>query len=189
MARKIGTIKVSGGADYAKVADRLKAFREENPKAKILTESRSDGMRITFKAYIWRNKEELVELVKSGVEKDLLMMTADANGSAQKEFNNTEKNFEKLETVAVGRALALLGYATNGEVASSEEMEEFEDFKAQKQAEISEEFLVKMAKAKTLLELQKLFAEGVNKFKNNQEIVKRIIEVKDELKVKFKGEK
>ena len=35
------------------------------------------------------------------------------------------KAFEKLESVAVGRALAYLGFGIDGSIASSEEMEEF----------------------------------------------------------------
>lgn len=37
-----------------------------------------------------------------------------------------EKAFEKLETVAVGRALAFAGYETRGGIASREEMENFQ---------------------------------------------------------------
>ena len=37
-----------------------------------------------------------------------------------------EKAFEKLETIAVGRALAFAGYLASGEIASFEEMQEFD---------------------------------------------------------------
>ena len=43
-------------------------------------------------------------MVKSGVDKETIMITADSNGTAQKEIRNGDKDFEKLETVAVGRA-------------------------------------------------------------------------------------
>jgi hypothetical protein len=39
------------------------------------------------------------------------------------------KSFEKLETISVGRALANLGYLNDGQIASTEELEEFHDYK------------------------------------------------------------
>ena len=36
------------------------------------------------------------------------------------------KSFEKLESIAVGRALAFAGFSADGEIASFEEMEEYE---------------------------------------------------------------
>jgi len=37
----------------------------------------------------------------------------------------SNKDFEKQETIAVGRALAFAGFLSDGEVASYEEMEDF----------------------------------------------------------------
>jgi hypothetical protein len=54
--------------------------------------------------------------------------SADATGHSYGKTTD-EKAFEKLETVAVGRALALLGYLNNGDIATSEEMEEFNQYK------------------------------------------------------------
>ncbi len=67
--KKVDKVITLKGNDYAKVADRLKIFREENPNSKIMTEVRSAEGKITFKAYIWKNKDELIDLVKSGVDK------------------------------------------------------------------------------------------------------------------------
>ena len=184
--KKVDKVITLKGNDYAKVADRLKIFREENPNSKIMTEVRSTEGKITFKAYIWKNKDELIDLVKAGVDKETIMITADSNGTAQKEIKNGDKDFEKLETVAVGRALALLGYLASGEIASTEEMEEFEDFKKQKVTEQSQELITQLKSSKNLKELQDNFVKGVNQFKGNNEVIAELIKIKDELKGQLK---
>ena len=50
-------------------------------------------------------------------------------------MSKTAKDFEKLETISVGRALAMLWYLASWEVASSEEMEEFMEYQKTKQEE------------------------------------------------------
>ncbi len=109
----VKTMKVSGG-DYAKVSDRLKEFREQNPNALVETTPTIDGATIIFKAHILKDKSD--------------PYSAEATGHAMGE-NKGAKAFEKLESISVGRALALLGYLNNGEIASSEEMEEFNEYK------------------------------------------------------------
>ena len=109
----VKTMKV-GSADYARVADRLKEFRETNPNALVETSPTIDGTTIIFKAHILKDKSD--------------PNSAEATGHAMGE-NKGVKAFEKLESISVGRALALLGYLNNGEIASTEEMEEFNDYK------------------------------------------------------------
>ena len=110
---KVKTTKIGGGADYAKVSERLKAFRSENPRASIVTiPIPQEGGMMMFKAHIVKDKSD--------------EFSADATGHALQTKTGL-KDFEKLETIAVGRALALLGYASDGEIASSDEMEEFLD--------------------------------------------------------------
>lgn len=114
--------------DYAKVADRLKEFREANPRSKTSTQYKilEDGT-VIFKAYVWKDKTDFIDILKvSGAE--AAMLSADSDGTA-KSNDEGEKSFEKLETIAIGRALALLGYAGTGEIASSEEMERYEEWK------------------------------------------------------------
>lgn len=117
--------------DYAKVADRLKEFRQDNPRSKTATQYKIlDDETVIFKAYVWKDKTDFIDILKvSGAE--AAMLSADADGTA-KSGDNGEKSFEKLETIALGRALALLGYAGTGEIASSEEMEAFEAYKLEK---------------------------------------------------------
>jgi hypothetical protein len=121
----VKTTKIQGGADYAKVSDRLKAFRAENPRALIeTTPIPQEGGMMMFKARILKDKAD--------------ENSAESTGHALQTKAGT-KDFEKLETIAVGRALALLGYAVDGEIASSEEMEEFENYKqTQKEATLFE---------------------------------------------------
>lgn len=171
--KKIATVKISGGADYAKVSARLAEFRKENPRAKITTrpEPQPDGGMIFF-----------AEIVKDSAE-----VSAQATGTAYYPASKMkgDKAFEKLETISVGRALSLLGYLNNGEIASSEEMEEFEEFKAQAKKQ-AEEFLSKLKKSKNLRELQANFVQGVNQFKGKDEVIAQIIEVKNQLKGELK---
>src|ERR1044072_2785517 len=106
-----------GDKDYSLVPERLKKMREENPRASIETEPtyNADGS-VTFRATIIRDLAD--------------EHSARATGNAR--YTEIElkkpKAFEKLETVSVGRALANLGYLNDGQIATTEEMEEFEAF-------------------------------------------------------------
>ena len=125
---KLATVKVQGG-EYATVPTRLKAFREANPRASISTEPTVNGETIIFKATI---KQDLAD-----------SNSAEATGHSYG-TNTGSKAFERLETVALGRCLAILGYLNNGQIASTEEMEDFEQFKIEKyQAQITEAESVK----------------------------------------------
>jgi hypothetical protein len=117
---KVETINLKGN-EYATVPQRLKQFRQDNPRAKVETkpEIQSDGT-IMFSAFIVKDKSD--------------DNSAEATGHSYGKAG--EKAFEKLETVAVGRALSLLGYLNNGQVATTEEMEEFEEYK-QEQFELA----------------------------------------------------
>lgn len=122
--KKVKTMKVSGG-EYAKVNARMLEFRADNPRGKIDTTptyETFDGVRyIQFKASILKDKGDDT--------------SAESSGHARLPDDNKQKTFEKCETIAVGRALAFLGYGADGEIASSEEMEEFLADKQEKLAE------------------------------------------------------
>jgi len=125
--RKAQTTKIGGGADYAKVAERLRLFREDNPRGKHESayEVDVDGS-LVFTVWLWKDKTDLLDLMKSGItDKDALRSSADANGNSKGQIESKAKDFEKLESQALGRALANLGYLASGEIASFEEMEEF----------------------------------------------------------------
>jgi len=152
-----------GTADYAKVVDRLKIFREENPRGDIKTKPTimPDGQ-IMFEVYILKDKSDET--------------SGSATGHALGK-NTGLKAFEKLETVATGRALALLGYMASGEIASSEEMDLFYEFKAEKK----EEALKKLEECKNKEELRDVFM-SLGSLMADKEIINK----KDELKSKLK---
>lgn len=113
---KLQTIDLKG-KDYATVPTRLKAFREENPRSSVATKPTiTDGM-IMFEATIIKDLSD--------------DSSARATGHSYGKLTG-DKSFEKQETIAVGRSLAMLGYLNNGEVATTEEMLEFEEYQVNK---------------------------------------------------------
>ena len=99
--------KVKGGKDYLSVAYRLKFCREYfGEKMSIQTDSieLSNGSH-KFKANIYLN-DKLVSVGES------------------KQMSNKEKDFEKSQTVSIGRSLSILGFMGD-EIASKDEMESF----------------------------------------------------------------
>lgn len=173
MARSAKTTTIGGGAEYAKVAERLKLFREANPKGKQESayEVDVDGT-LVFTVWLWKDKNDLLELMKAGItDKDALRSSADANGNAKGTVAGGEKkDFEKLESIALGRALANLGYLASGEIASSEEMEEFEKYQKQLHEQAVAEAIENMNEAKTIDELKLAFV--ASKMMNDPEVVK-----------------
>lgn len=128
------TMKLKGN-DYATVPTRLKEFREKNPRAGVETEPTITGEMVVFKATLTVDKSD--------------PNTATSTGHSYGKLTG-DKAFEKLETVAVGRALSLLGYLNNGQVASTEEMQEFEEYRLEK-------YKLEIANAKSVEELMQLF--------------------------------
>jgi len=129
MTNNVETTKM-GNFDMASAADRILRFREDTgSKGKIATKFVKDEEGyLVFKSYVWREKAEFMELLKSGVSEEIALLSADSQASARGETKG-KKDFEKLETIATGRALAYLGYMANGRVASTEEMDNFNQYK------------------------------------------------------------
>ena len=132
---KLATIKVQGG-EYATVPTRLKAFREANPRADISTEhSFTEDGSVVFRASIIQDRADET--------------SPRATGTSFGKMTGA-KAFEKQETISIGRALAALGWLNNGQIATTEEMEEFETFQAEKIEKLINE-------AKTVDELMQIF--------------------------------
>lgn len=183
MTRNVDTTKISGGADYAKVADRLKKFREDWPNSKTETDyiTLEDGS-IEFKAWIWKDKTEYLEVLKTIGNKLEARGSADADGDARGQIDpNKVKDFEKLQSVAIGRALAMLGYMASGEVASFEEMELYYKDKADKQRQYVEDVTIELENAKTLAELKDTWMAVTNK------ALPEIIAAKDKRKAQLEA--
>jgi hypothetical protein len=110
MTKKMETITVQGGAQYAKVDTRVKEFRKDFPQYEITT----DIVEITedvciCKTYI-RNEEG--RTIATGYAREV----------KEKNTRNQTSYLEICETSAVGRALAFFGYCGDG-IATTEDVE------------------------------------------------------------------
>ena len=182
--KQVKTTKIKGNVDYAKVADRLLEFRSQNPRSKIsIKYSYDEAGNLTHTARIWKDKTECYELLKAGVNAEAIAESADAEASAFMfaEQLKKEKGFEKNETIAIGRALATLGYAVSGEIASSEEMEEFEDWKSQKTEEERAKVLESITNAKDIKSLLAIWKSLTKEQQLDKEIQARKDAKKGEL--------
>lgn len=153
------------GNQYAKVAARLQEFRKDNVRGSIKTDPQFlDDGDVHFTAYIIKDKADPT--------------SADATGHSYGKKDKV-KGFEKLETIAIGRALAVLGYAASGEIASSEEMEDFEAYKQTQKEEAIMEWTSRLADSKTLEELAKTWTDIPSDLKPD------LLEQKNELKTRL----
>ena len=104
---------ISGGGEYAPVADRITLFYARYPTGRILTRlvSRTEH-EITVQAYVFRSLDEL---------------RPSATGLASERIDDGEVNavacLENTETSAIGRALANLGLTASHNRPSREEMD------------------------------------------------------------------
>lgn len=159
MSRKAKTMQLQGN-DYAKVSERIKEFRADCPRGDISTEpTLSEDDTVMFKATV----------IKDLAEEHSPRATGHSMGK-----NNGTKAFEKLESIAVGRALALLGYAADGEIATAEEMEEFEKYQEEKEQQYQEEvteFTKAIGATETLEQLKDLFTQADPKIKANPIVI------------------
>ena len=106
----VKTTKVQGGADYAMVHERVKAFCARYENGQILTEIVKDEQgHVIFKAH--------------AVVDGLIRGTGHAHELEGSSNINSTSHYEACETSAVGRSLAFLGYSPDGSLASFEEIE------------------------------------------------------------------
>lgn len=132
--RKLKTMDLKGNA-YAKVAERMRQFRSDWPRGKTESHYIELESGITeFRVWGWKNKDDYMDALKSTGNAELARGSADADGFARKKLVG-DKDFEKLQTIATGRMLAMLGYLSSGEVASFEEMEDFMEGRKKAEAE------------------------------------------------------
>jgi len=112
-------IKLQGGKLYSKVVDRLNAFRHDYPANK--------GWQIQTSVYSMTDNYVVFIAQINDPDNQLVATGHGFNGIAK------DKAFEKAETVAVGRALAFFDpkYGGDYELASVDEMEKFQEQKAQ----------------------------------------------------------
>lgn len=102
MPRQIETMSLGKGVEYAKVSKRLVEMHEGNKQCDIETDvSMKDGF----------------AMCRAKVTTERGCYTGHSLGTVK-----AQKGLEKLETIAVGRALAFAGYLASGDIASFEEM-------------------------------------------------------------------
>lgn len=159
MTKKIATIDLQGKA-YAQVKDRIKEFRSECPHGLIETFPTIEENYLMFKARILKDKSD--------------PDSAEATGHSYVETAkgaNKAKFFEKQESIAIGRALANLGYAIDGEIASSEEMEEFQAHKQEQLAEMLMEITDAIGHCTTMPKLKKYWSTLTGEQRNMQALI------------------
>lgn len=159
------TIDLKGKA-YATVPARVKEFREANPNGLIETTPQILEDEVMFTARILKDKANPA--------------SGEATGHAIGKKTG-DKAFEKLETIAVGRALALLGYMASGDIASSEEMEDFMEYKENQRQEARMNAIEQLESCGSLEELQTVW-KSLGTIIQDKEVVAK----KDELKSKLK---
>lgn len=168
--------------DYAKVTDRLEAFRVNHPKSKILTSYKNENNKVVFKAFLWRDKTEVIQSLVNGVSKELIYLTADAEATAQKTITN-DKDFEKLETMAIGRALSNLGYSSTGKIAESI-VNELDQYKDELYQDSVDSAIDRLQNCKTLDELKSSY-QALNPVLRIDKTIKAITEeIKKKLNAK-----
>ena len=154
--------------NYVWVNTRIAQFHEKYKKWSIETLFEINGNIVIFtaKVSIWEENR---------------VFTGHSFGTIGK-----EKAFEKLETVAVGRALAFAWFETKEGIASREEMEVFDDNKNELYDNKNEldEIINKMYKVQSMEELKKLFLDWMKLNPDTVEL-KRLETVKDQMKSQF----
>lgn len=114
---KLPTINLKG-KEYVQVKDRVIYFNENYPNGKIATSIiTSNGDMVTFKCKITPD-----------IATPTRYFTGHSFGTLQE-----VKAFEKLESVAVGRCLAMMGIGVIESIASADEMHRFNSREAQKE--------------------------------------------------------
>ena len=157
--------------NHAKVKDRLMAFWESSPRGSIETSSSFNGDILIFKTKMIADQSEPYSRNATGHAMGRVL---------DKDGNIIEKEMEKLETISVGRCLALLGYASSGEVASYEEMEEFMKYQENKKIEARIVAIEKLDSCKSLSELQEMWGK-LGTIIQDSEVINRKNELKEEL--------
>ena len=101
--RKTETITIGGNVQYAKVASRSAEFHKDNDTCSVETTCEFKEGYVIFTARVTTKKGTFT-------------------GHSMDKVSGRQKQFEKQETIAVGRALAFAGYLASGDIACAEEM-------------------------------------------------------------------
>lgn len=145
------------GKQYAPVSARVEQLHKDKDDCSITTDTTfSDG-------YV---------IIKATVSFGNRIFTGQSYGQTK-----GQKAFEKLETTAVGRALAFAGYLAGGEIASYDEMEDYVKT-TQNASQSLTDALEKLSTATTLEELKTVYTSLTPSLQKDNEVIAK----KDELK-------
>ena len=156
------------GKTYAPVSSRVEEFHKDHKDGSISTDTTfSDG-------YV---------IVKATVSFSDRTFTGHSYGTVK-----GEKAFEKLETTAVGRALAFAGYLAGGEIASYDEMQDYVDTENAAQANSEplspmsvDDAFKKIGAVTSVEELNKVYKSLSPQMQKDEEVIAKCKEVKEGL--------
>lgn len=152
------------GKEYAPVSARVEQFHKDYADGSITTETTFSDGHVIVKATITFGQDDMSQ-------PSCRTFTGHSYGKV-----GTEKAFEKLETTAVGRALAFAGYLAGGEIASYDEMEEFIKL------DLSvEDVIKKLHTTTTLDELKMVYTSLPAALRNDNEVLAKKDEMKEVL--------
>lgn len=163
---KTATINLGKGSQviaYAKVSARVAAIHKADTNLSIRTD-------IEFKDGWVLAKAKVIPDVANPER----FFTGTSLGKA-----GTEKALEKLETIAVGRALAFAGYLSDGEIASSEEMAKYAEAPSIDNSKAMEK--IRLAKNKEGL---RLIWQGLSQAERDD---KEVLALKETLKKSYEN--
>ena len=161
--QRVKTIKLQG-KDYAQVSDRVSVFHKAHQNGSIKTDLDLRDSFAIFKATV----------ILDAKNPDRIF-----TGTSMGKYGGA-KALEKLETIAVGRALAFAGFLSDGEIASSEEMQKYEEIILEVN---TDEAIKKLTEAKTIEALQKAWVSLTEAERQN----KVIQSYKDQLKKQYEN--
>lgn len=164
--KKLKTISLSGKA-YAQVAERLRAIHEDHKDFDIVTSYAVIEGGVTFLAVLTIRDKQIEES----------FVTVTYTGHSYGKLGGA-KAFEKLETIAVGRALAFAGYHADGEIASADEMQ---DMGGEVDKEALNDALRQLGEATTVAELNKRFKALPLELQHHKDIIGKGKETKKAL--------
>lgn len=152
MEKKLKTIDLNG-KKYVQVPERVRAIHENEDDFDITTSySVTESGNIVFSATITIRKVKKIQV-----------FTGHSFGKV-----GGVKAFEKLETIAVGRALAFAGYHADGEIASAEEMQ---DFAEGVDKEALADAIRQISESKNVTAMRKTFKDLPKELQQNKEVI------------------
>ena len=163
------------GKNYAPVSARVEQFHKDHKDGSITTETTFTEGYVIVKATITFGVIYSTEMNATSVGAINPLQARTFTGHSYGTVKG-EKAFEKLETTAVGRALAFAGYLAGGEIASYDEIENFVD-----DTMTVEEACHKLKVVTSLQNLKLVWEDLPTEIKKDNEV----LAMKDEMKSKL----